>query len=176
MMGFVDVFYMLGYTPFSFEQYLGSLLRGTIYGQHNWVLGFFANAITGGVFGFLYAYGFEYIFKRASGRIGTELGLGHAIIAMVAIFPFFNILHLEMGTGLYPHFGFFGSGLGAPTPVLLLMGHLLFGAAMGTFYGPVRAYRVRARAYEPGESGTPTDPDLIGPDEFADQAAGFEAA
>jgi hypothetical protein len=155
MMGFLDIFYMMGITPFSYEQYLGSLLRGTMYGQHNWIVGLLANWVVGGIFGFLYAYGFEYIFKRSGGRVGTALGLGHAVIAMVALFPFFTIMHQEVGTGLYPEFGFFGSGLGAPTPILLLMGHLLFGATVGTFYGPVRAYRVRARVYEPGEAGMP---------------------
>ena len=171
MMGFMDNFYMLGLTPFNFEIYLGSLLRGTMNGQQNWILGFFANMMTGGIFGFLYAYGFEYIFKKSSSRLGTALGLLHAIIALAAFFPFFNILHQEVGTGLYPHFGFFGSGLGAPTPILLLMGHLLFGASMGMFYGPVRAYRVRARYYEPGESGMPGDVDIVGADEFSELTA-----
>jgi hypothetical protein len=161
MMGFVDIFFMLGLTPFSYEQYMGSLLRGSIYGPHNWTVGLIANWLVGGVFGFLYAYGFEYHFRKASGRIGATLGLGHAIIAMVALFPFINIIHQEVATGLYPDFGFFGSGLGAPTPILLLMGHLLFGATVGTFYGPVQGYRVRARAFEPDESGMIGDTDLI---------------
>ena len=89
------------------------------------------------------------------------MGLGHAVLAMVAFFPFFNILHQQIGTGLYPDFGFFGSGLGGPTPILLLIGTLLFGATMGTFYGPVRAYRVRSRIFEPGETGMPGEEGVI---------------
>ena len=161
MMGFPDVFFMLGITPFSFEQYLGSLLRGTIYGQQNWVVGLFANWLVGGLMGFVYAWAFEWVFHKSGGKIGTYVGLMHAIVVALAVFPFFNILHVEAETGLYPDFGFFGVGLGAPTPILLLMGHLLFGATVGLFYGPVRAFRVRARVFEPGEFGMPGEPDVI---------------
>jgi hypothetical protein len=158
MMGFVDVFYMTGVTPFSFELYIGSLLRGSIYGSHNWTIGLIANWGLGALFGLVYAFGFEVGFRRASGRGGVLLGLGHAIIAAVAFFPFFNTIHGEAGTNLYPDFGIFGSGLSAPTPILLLMGHLLFGASMGVFYGPVRAFRIRDRAYEPDETASEIAP------------------
>lgn len=115
MMGFIDIFFMLGITPFSYEEYLGSLLRGSIYGPHNWIVGFLANWLMGGLFGFVYAWAFEMVFRRSGGRIGTYLGLVHAIIAAVAVFPFFNIIMDQMNLGLYPGFGFFGVGLGAPT-------------------------------------------------------------
>jgi hypothetical protein len=160
MMGFIDNFFMLGITPFTYEQYLGSLLRGTIYGHANWIVGFLANLLMGGLFGFVYAWAFEYVFKRAGTRNGVYVGLFHSIIAAVAVFPFFNIIMAQMNLGLYPGFGFFGVGLGAPTPILLLMGHFLFGAAVGLFYGPVRAFRVRARAWEPGEMGMPGELDV----------------
>ena len=89
-------------------------------------------------------------------------GLDMPLFAAVAVFPFFAILQDQAHTGLYPDFGFFGVGLGAPTPILLLMGHLLFGMTVGLFYGPVRAYRVRARVYEPGESaGLPGELEVI---------------
>jgi hypothetical protein len=161
MMGFIDIFFMLGYTPFSYEEYMGALLRGTIYGQQNWAIGLLVNWFIGGLFGFVYAFAFEFVYKRADTRIGTKLGLGHAILAACAFFPFFTILHQELGTGLYPDFGFFGVGLGAPTPILLLMGTLLFGSTMGLFYGPVRADRIRLREWEPGEWGLPGDPEVI---------------
>lgn len=161
MLGFIDIFFMLGITPFSYELYLGSLLRGTMVGQANWIVGLLANLLMGGLFGFVYAWAFEWVFKKAGGRIGTYVGLIHAIVAAVAVFPFFTILHHEMATGLFPDFGFFGVGLGAPTPILLLLGHLFFGMTVGTFYGPVRAFRVRARVYEPGEVGMPGELDVL---------------
>jgi len=158
MMSFVDIYYLTGLTPFSYEIYLGSLLSGTDYGAENWTIGFFANWVVGALLGCLYAWAFEWVFKRAGARNGIIMGLIHAVIAAVAVFPFFNTLHAEAGTKLFSHFGIFGSGLGAITPLLLLFGNLLFGATAGLFYGPVRSFRVRARAYEPGESGMPGEP------------------
>lgn len=149
MMGFIDIFYLMGVTPFSFEQYLGSLLRDTPYGQQNWIVGLLANWAAGGLFGFVYAWAFEYGLGRSGARSGAFVGLVHAIVAAIAVFPFFGILHAQSDTGVYREFGFFGVGLGAPTPILLLIGHLLFGVTVGLFYGPVRAYRVRAKVYEP---------------------------
>jgi multisubunit Na+/H+ antiporter MnhG subunit len=162
MMAFVDIYYLMGLTPFSYEQYLGSLLRGTNYGQENWTVGFFANWVVGGAIGCLYAWAFEWVFKKSGTRYGVFLGLIHAAIAAIAIFPFFNVLHAESGTQLYPNFGFFGSGLGAATPILLLTGNLIFGATAGLLYGPVRSHRIRARAYEPGELIATGDDDQIG--------------
>jgi len=148
-------------TPFSFEEYLGSLIRDSQYGQHNWTLGFLANLITGGIFGIFYAYCFEFVFFRASSRIGIWISFWHTLLAGVAFFPFFGVMHEFLKTGLYPDFGFLGSGLGAQTLILIATGHCLFGASMGLFYGGVRAERVRERYFEPGESGSFDDPDVI---------------
>jgi hypothetical protein len=161
MMGLLDIFFLLGVTPFSYEQYLGSLLRGTAYGHQNWTVGVLANWLMGGLFGFLYAWAFEFVFKKSGGRIGSWVGLVHAVVAAVAVFPFFNIMHGQMHTGVYPDFGFFGVGLGGPTPILLLMGHVLFGTTMGLFYGPVGTARVRTRYSEPAELGMPGDEDVL---------------
>lgn len=161
MMAFIDSFNMMGLTRFSYEVYLGSLIRGTPYGTHNWTVGVFANWLVGGVFGLLYAYFFEYQFGRASARVGLLLGFGHAALASVAFFPFFNAIHEQMGSPLYAGFGFFGSGLNPGTPILLLIGNLLFGATVGAFYGPVREDRVMARLFEPGESGLPGEAGVI---------------
>lgn len=161
LMGFLDIYCMMGITPFSFEQYLGSLLRGTPYGHHNWTVGVFANWFMGGMFGLVYAWAFEFVFHKSGGRVGTWVGLVHAIIAGVAVFPFFNILHEQVNTGVYPGFGFFGVGLGPATPILIVVGHLLFGATVGLFYGPVGSARVRARYWEPGEAGMPGELDVL---------------
>ena len=157
MMAFIDCFKMLDVTPFSYEVFLGSLMTGERYGAHNWTLGFFINLVVGGLFGILYGYVFEYFFFRSRVSDGLFVGLGHAVLAAVAFFPFFNIMHEQVNTGLYPSFGFFGAGLNPATPILLLVGNLLFGITMGLLYGPVRAERIRMREFEPGENGMPGD-------------------
>ena len=72
-----------------------------------------------------------------------------------------------MGVTVYSNFGFFGVGLGARTPVLLLAGHLIFGATMGTFYGPVGRLRVRARLFDPWENVAQGDAGAVTEDEDA---------
>jgi hypothetical protein len=161
MMGLLDIFYMMGITPFSYEQYLGSLLRLTPYGHHNWTVGVLANWFVGGLFGFVYAWAFEFVFKKSGARAGIWLGLLHAGLAALVLFPFFNILHEEARTFAYPDFGFFGVGLGGATPILLLFGHLLFGATVGLFYGAVGSARIRARHFEPAEMGMPGEDDVL---------------
>lgn len=165
LMAIIDIFAMMGVTNFCMEIYLGSIIRGsTEYEPRAWIIGFFANWVIGGLVGILYAFCFESVFQRSSSRLGTALGLGHAIIAALAIFPFFEVMRSQMGIHLYHHggFGFFGSAVSPATPLVLLLAHLAFGACMGTFYGPVRAWRIRAREFEPGEHGQPGEIGVIG--------------
>lgn len=171
MMAFIDIFAMMGWTTFSFEKYLGSILWVDNYGPRAWVVGLMANWFLGGIFGILYGYFFEYTFRRANVSVGLVMGLIHAAVAALAFFPFFSMIHqffAESGVGDQAYgtpfgsgFGFFGAGLGPLTFVLLLGGHMLFGATMGLLYGPVRAERIRMREFEPGEYGLPGEKGVI---------------
>jgi hypothetical protein len=151
MMSVVDIFYMLGITPFCFEVYLGSLLFASSAGTHMWTAGLFANWILAAVFSVFYGYFFENVFRRSGARPGFLLGLAHASLAAVAIFPFFNAIREFVGIRLYSNFGFFGAGLGPETPIILLLAHVIFGTTLGTFYGPVGRDRVHARFTEAWE-------------------------
>lgn len=157
MMAWVDTFYAIGWTSFSFELYLGALFRGTPYGVHNWTVGLMANLVVGAVFGVFYGYFFEYVYLRAGVKTGLKVALWHLLVAALAVFPFFGALHEFAGTGLYPHFGILGAGLGWFTPVLLVLGHLFFGATQGLFYGGVKMARAREAEFEPGETGVPPE-------------------
>ncbi|HUP58689.1 MAG TPA: hypothetical protein VM598_14620 [Bdellovibrionota bacterium] len=161
MMAFVDSFYMMRLTEFTYETYLGSLILGASYGHHLWTVGFFANLLLGSVLGIVYAFCFEDVFRSSSAKNGAILGLGHAVLAGVALFPFFNAVREFMGIARFSEFGFFGEGLDPVTPILILFSHLIFGATIGTFYGPVGRQRVRARDFEPGQSLPQGHPDAI---------------
>lgn len=165
LMAFIDAFYLMGLTPFSLELFLGSMIRGTAFGPHNWTVGLFVNWILGGVFGIFYAGFFEYGFRKSSARIGLLLGLGHTVIAAFILFPIFIAVHQQMETLLYPKFGFLGGELDLSVPPLLVVGHLLFGMCVGLFYGPVRGAREEANVREPGSSGEVGDIDLINEDD-----------
>ena len=166
MMATIDLFNMMGWTAFSYEQFLGSLARGLPTGSHNWTWGFFLNWIVGALFGCVYALLFEYVFKRANAVTGVIASVLHVAFAAIAFFPLFVSIHSLIGTGLYPQgFGFLGWKLGRVTPFLIVVSHLLFGLTMGWFYGPVRESRIHARAFEPGETGLPGEPGVIMPED-----------
>lgn len=152
MMAFVDSFYMMGITPFCYENYLGSLLTMDLYGGNVWTIGFFAELAITGVYGIFYGFFFESVYQRSSARNGIKVGFIHAIVAAVAIFPFFQLIEASAPVEMYPNFGFFGSGLSPATPIILFLSHLIFGATVGTFYGPVRMERVRALFEEPEDT------------------------
>ena len=171
MMAFIDIFYMLGFTEFSLEAYVGSTLRGSMeYMPRAWIVGCIANWIVGGFAGIIYGYLFEYLFKKANARNGVYAGLMHVGFAAIAIFPFFNAIRGQMGLSFSngESFGILGSGLGIVTPIILIMAHLFFGATIGTAYGPVRSRRVRAKIYEPGEWVKAGHKDAIREDEDHD--------
>ncbi len=169
LMSIINIFAAMQVTSFSLELYIGSLVAQTPYPHRIWMAGFLVNALLGGIFGFMYAYFFEYVFKEANARRGVWVGLIHAVVAAVAFFPFFQVVHEFYGTGVYRGFGFFGSGLGGQTALILLFGHLAFGASVGLFYGPVRSGRVRARFFEPGTVAAPlSDPEAIRPEDDAE--------
>lgn len=168
MMAFMDIFYILGVTPFSFESYLGSLLFNSSSGTHIWTLGLIANCVLGALFGVFYAYFFEDVYRESGARVGGFLGFYHAILAAIAIFPFFSAIREFMGIQLYSDFGFFGVGLGPQTPLLLLFAHLVFGTTIGTFYGPTGRARVRSRWFGPGVNLPAGHPDAISPQEDAE--------
>jgi hypothetical protein len=152
LMAFIDIFYMMDVTPFTLEVYIGSIFRDSLVGTHNWTVGFIINLVMGGLLGLIYGFFFEDVFQRSGTRTGLYTGVFHIALAAIAIFPFFGIIAEQEGTELFPHFGILGSGLGAATPLVLIFAHLLFGATMGLFYGPVRLDRIRANFMEPEDS------------------------
>lgn len=152
MMAFIDTLYMAQITPFCFENYLGSLITMRLYSGTIWTWGFLAMLVMGGVFGTFYGFMFEFVYEKSSARLGTLVGFYHTVVAAAFVFPFFQIVESAAPVQLYANFGILGSGLSASTPMILFLGHLIFGACVGTFYGPVRMERVRAQFSEPEDT------------------------
>jgi hypothetical protein len=149
LLGVMDSVFMAGYQKFSLELFLGSLFTQDRFDDPGWMLGFFLCLFLGGMFGILYSYFFEYQFKRVTVRLGLVLSGIHLFVLGAFVLPFIHMLHQELETGLYPHLGPLGLSLGIATPLTLVVGHLLFGATMGLFYGAVQPDREQIARWEP---------------------------
>jgi hypothetical protein len=167
LMAWLDIFYMMGFTTFNLELFVGTILRDSMqFLPRAWLEGAIANLIFGGIFGVFYGYLFEYIYLRSGPRAGFLIGIFHTGFAAIAMLPFFQMVHDQMGLHLYPNgLGILGANLGAATPLLIVIGHLLFGTTVGLFYGPVRVDRIMTRNFEPGEVGYAGDPEVISAEE-----------
>src|SRR6478609_9321504 len=71
LMAWLDIFYMMGFTTFNLELFVGTILRDSMqFLPRAWLEGAIANLIFGGIFGIFYAYLFEYIYLHSGARAG----------------------------------------------------------------------------------------------------------
>jgi hypothetical protein len=95
--------------PVSLEKLLGTLLGGPS-SLTTWGMGFLMHLVAGGLFGLLYAVGFEYTAQHANWLVGPLLGVVHGVL--VGIFM-------------------------AQVDVRVVIGlHIFYGAIVGALYGP----------------------------------------
>ena len=105
------------------------------------VYGFFMHLVLGWLFAFIYAAMFESI-GRATWRLGAVIGIGQALFTLVVVLPMLPGMHPRMATDargpeptreLEPP-GFMAANYGRETPIVTILGHILFGAVLGAFY------------------------------------------
>ena len=135
--------------PINLELMLGTMLGGSAgfgFGMTvAWIVGFVIHLIAGGVFGLIYAAGFEYLTKRASMGIGLLFGAAHAFLAgmMLGLMP--QLHPLMPGSMAAP--GIFMANYGMVGFMLFGLVHMMFGILVAYFYAPVtRPHRRGSRA------------------------------
>jgi uncharacterized membrane protein YagU involved in acid resistance len=105
------------------------------------VYGFFVHFINGWLFSLLYILIFESL-QQATWWIGATLGLGHALFLLVVVVPLMPGFHPRMASErhgpsaarmLEPP-GFLALNYGLPTPVSVIVTHVVFGIVLGIFY------------------------------------------
>jgi hypothetical protein len=108
-----------------------------------WLVGFAIHLLIGGVLALVYAWAFEHITHRAGLLVGVGFGLVHAVIAGLGntLVPAIHPMIPER----MPAPGAFMANLGTMGIVAEFVLHAVYGAIVGTLYGPV----VRDRAPQP---------------------------
>jgi uncharacterized membrane protein YagU involved in acid resistance len=105
------------------------------------VYGFFVHFVNGWLFSLLYVLIFESL-QQATWWIGATLGMGHALFVLVVLVPLMPGFHPRMASErhgpsaarmLEPP-GFLALNYGLPTPVSVIVTHVVFGIVLGNFY------------------------------------------
>ena len=105
------------------------------------LVGYFVHLLNGWLFAFLYVAIFE-SWGRAGFLPGAALGLGHALVVLVALMPLLPQIHPRMATeeqgpeptrALEPP-GFLALNYGRRTPLAAVIAHVVYGAILGGFY------------------------------------------
>ena len=128
-----------------------SMMLGTMFiqppGATAWVVGFIMHLVISGLIALVYAWGFERVTQRAGPAVGAGFGVIHAIIAglMFGMIPLLHPLIPEQ----MPAPGMFMAEKGALYVVMMFVVHMIYGAVVGSIYGPVAepaAHGARATA------------------------------
>jgi hypothetical protein len=107
------------------------------------VSGFFIHLVVGQGFAFGYTAAFA-LLDRATWWLGSLLGLLHAAVALTVLVPLLAGVHPRMATSragpastamLEPP-GLLGLNYGAQTPVITIIAHVAYGAALGLLLQP----------------------------------------
>ncbi len=124
-----------GLTALNLEMALGSMLTQTL-GAATWILGFGMHLIAGGVFALVYAWGFENISHHSGAGTGTWYGVIHTLISGIVVLGLMPAVHPLIPEVLAAP-GMFAINYGALTATAFIALHLIYGAVVGSMYGPL---------------------------------------
>ena len=123
--------------PIKLELLMGSMFTHST-SPGTWLLGFVIHLAVGAVLALVYAVGFESI-GRASAGLGAAFGVGHAIVAGLAL-ALVPPLHPLVPEAI-PSPGPLMIGLGAAGVLAYVGLHLVYGAIVGWMYAPAQHAR-----------------------------------
>lgn len=129
----------LGLSRMSLPFILGTMLTPDVTRAR--ILGLAVHLVMGVAFAFLYGAVFEAL-GRATWWLGLILGAGHGLVMLMLLLPLLPGLHPRMASettgpdptrNLEPP-GFMALNYGRRTPLVGMIGHLVYGLILGSFY------------------------------------------
>ena len=134
---------LLGIPIFDLVYLLGTMVLGPRSPWEWWPVGMALHATVGAIWTIFYAYFFWSTFDWRPWVQGLIFSLGPAILAGLIMVPQMGYMHQLVLLGRLPYPGIFGRQLGWGGPAGILLGHLIYGAAMGALYVRPVGSRVR---------------------------------
>ncbi len=125
---------MMGLPPMDLPTILGTMFTTnmSLAFAVGLVMHFFVGSV---VLALVYAYFFRDALRGPSGLRGATYAFGVWVVAMAVVFPMMDIVHPLVVSGMMKGPGFFASSMGPMVAVGVLIGHLVYGAVLGSVAG-----------------------------------------
>jgi beta-glucosidase/6-phospho-beta-glucosidase/beta-galactosidase len=123
-----------GVPAFDLVRLLGTMVLPDAEAWQWWPLGLCLHAAVGAIWAIFYAYFFWSTFAWKPRTQGAVFSIGPAVLAGLVMVPQMGWMSEEVLRGLAPHPGLFAWHLGWGGPLCLVLGHLIYGATMGSLY------------------------------------------
>jgi len=135
----------LGLPLFDLVFTLGTMVVGEARPWFWWPVGLALHATVGAIWAIFYAYFFWSTYNWSPAVQGAVFALGPAALAGLIMVPQMSFMHPLMLNGRLPPTGVFALNLGWGGPAGIVLGHLIYGAVMGSLYVRPVGYRAGRR-------------------------------
>jgi beta-glucosidase/6-phospho-beta-glucosidase/beta-galactosidase len=123
-----------GIPAFDLVRLLGTMLLPDAAAWQWWPLGLCLHAAVGSIWAIFYAYFFWSTYSWKPRVQGAIFSLGPTVLAGLVMVPQMGWMQESILRGSMPHPGLFAWNLGWAGPLGLVLGHLIYGATMGSLY------------------------------------------
>ena len=141
---------LVGAPVFDLVRFLGTMTVGDGPWWEWWPAGMAMHLLVGVIWAVFYAYFFWSLFDLRSALQGMIFSLLPAILAGLIMVPQMDLMRVGTPGGRLPNYGVFAFRLGLWGPVSIVLGHLIYGAVMGSLYTRPVGYPVGRRAVRYG--------------------------
>jgi hypothetical protein len=130
----VRILIIIGIPLFDLVFTLGTMAFGEAHPWLWWPAGMATHATVGAIWAIFYAYFFWSTYNWPPMAQGLLFSLGPAALAGLVMVPQMSFMHPLILTGRLPATGVFALNLGWGGPAGIVLGHLVYGAVMGSLY------------------------------------------
>lgn len=141
----VRLLIVLGVPLGDLVRFLGTMITGDSTPLVWWPVGLALHASVGAVWAIFYAYFFWSTFDWRPPFQGLAFSCIPIVLAGLVMLPQLGLMHPLVLRGEIPTPGLFSFGIGWGGPVAIVLGHLIYGAIMGSLYTRPVGYRVSPR-------------------------------